>query len=340
MWAWLVLAVVIVGAFWLGAEPGLSKFFQPRHIWSRLAEPLLRSLVYISLGLLAGQVIESLGWTNRLGRLVWPLIRWARLPGPAGTAFIAAFVSGVLANSILFTSWQEGRLTRRGLIMGNLLGNSLPMFLLHLPTTLFIALSLTGQAGALYMTLMFTASLLRLLGVGLISRLIMPQCAVCELDEPPARRPWREVWAETWPKFRVRLWRLIVIIVPVYTAVALLAEMGLFTWMRDASARWISGSFLPVESMGLIAFAVMAEFTTGFAAAGALLQAGAMSVKHITLALLIGNIVATPVRALRHQLPQYMGIYTPALGLEVMILTQVVRVISVVLVTLGFFWWF
>ncbi|MBF0529047.1 MAG: nucleoside recognition protein [Deltaproteobacteria bacterium] len=338
LWAWVILAVVIAGVFWAGPEAGLIKFFRPHHLWSRLVDPLLRSMTYIALGLLAGQVIESLGWTNRLGRLVWPLIKWARLPGPAGTAFIAAFVSGVLANTLLYTSWQEGRLNRRGLILGNLLCNSLPIYFLHLPTTLFITLSLTGQAGMLYMLLMFMAAVLRLVGTTLVSRLFMPECPTCELDQPPEKRPWKEIWMETWPKFRQRLWRLTVIIVPVYLAVSLMAEAGVFTWMRDASTKWISGSFLPVESMGLVIFAVMAEFTTGFAAAGALLQAGAMTIKQTVFALLIGNVVATPVRALRHQLPQYMGIYTPGMGLQIMILTQVVRVISVILVALGFFW--
>ena len=40
------------------------------------------------------------------------------------------------------------------------------------------------------------------------------------------------------------------------------------------------------------------------------------------LALLIGNIAATPVRALRHQMPHYMGIYSPKLGTKLLAIGQ------------------
>jgi len=39
-----------------------------------LGLPIIRTTAFISLGLLVGQLIESLGWTTRLGRLVWPAI--------------------------------------------------------------------------------------------------------------------------------------------------------------------------------------------------------------------------------------------------------------------------
>lgn len=336
VWIFLSLLLIAGLAYLLATSADLSHLAKPSVLWAKLGRPMLRTVFFISIGLLVGQIIESLGWTSKLGRLVWPLINWARLPGPAGAAFTTSFVSGVWANTTLYTSWQEGRLGKRGLIMANLLCNSLPVYVLHLPTTLFIALSLTGQAGVIYMILMGLAALLRFLGVTLVSRIIMPHCDECSLDPPPSKRPIRTVWAETWPKFKIRLGRLIMVIVPVYLVVVMLAEAGFFNWLRDSLAAWVSSAFLPVETMGLVVFSLMAEFTSGFAAAGALLEAGSLSVKYVVLALMIGNIIATPVRALRHQLPQYMGIYTPAFGLQVIAINQTARVLSVVLVTLLF----
>jgi len=43
-------------------------------------------------------------------------------------------------------------------------------------------------------------------------------------------------------------------------------------------------------------------------------------------------VVATPVRALRHQLPYYMGIFRPKLGVLLITLGQTLRVISVIIV--------
>lgn len=337
---WIFVSIILItGLIYLASshvDP--ADFFRPANIWSKIGRPILRTIAFISLGLLIGQIIESLGWTARLGSLVKPLINWSRLPGPAGAAFTTAFISGVFANTLIFTSWQEGKLDKKGLILANLLCNSLPVYVLHMPTTLFIALSLTGKAGLLYMAMMFFAALLRFIGVNLISRLIMTSCDVCEPDKAPEKRPLKEVWAETWPKFKQRLKRLVIVIVPVYFAVVLLAESGFFGWLRTAMAGWISTSVVPVEAMSLVVFSLVAEFTSGFAAAGALMQAGSLAVKDAVLALMIGNVAATPIRALRHQMPQYMGIYTPALGMQVIIINQSVRIVSVVLSALVLAW--
>jgi hypothetical protein len=84
--------------------------------------------------------------------------------------------------------------------------------------------------------------------------------------------------------------------------------------------------------MSVVIFSLVAEFTSGFAAAGALLEAGALTVRETVIALLLGNVVATPVRALRHQLPYYMGIFRPKLGVLLIVLGQTLRVISVIIV--------
>ncbi|MFH1091409.1 MAG: hypothetical protein V1742_07555 [Pseudomonadota bacterium] len=332
----LLAGLFLAGLFCLAVfRFDAGHLLRPETLWRKLIFPIIRTTVFISLGLLAGQLIESLGWTSKMGRLAWPLIRWARLPGEAGASFTSAFVSGVLANTMLLTSWQEGRLTRRELILTNLLNASIPAYVLHLPSTMLIILSLTGSAGAVYVALTFSAALIRLVGVAFLSRLILPACEACRYEEPGRKRPFRQVWAETWPKFKSRLKRIVIIIVPVYLAVVLAAEAGLFTWLRTLLAGLAAGTVAPVETMGIIIFSVAAEFTSGFAAAGALLESGTLTVMQVVLALLIGNVVATPIRALRHQLPNYMGIYTPKLGVWLIVLGQSLRILSVVLVILA-----
>jgi hypothetical protein len=92
-----------------------------------------------------------------------------------------------------------------------------------------------------------------------------------------------------------------------------------------------------MEAVSVVIISLAAEFTSGFAAAGALLQAGALTVKETVLALLIGNIIAFPARALRHQLPRYVGIFSPKLGTQMLLLGQSFRVLSVFLVALLYF---
>ena len=132
---------------------------------------------------------------------------------------------------------------------------------------------------------------------------------------------------------------MLVIIVPVYVVVFLLARGGFFAWLSHALAGWVSSRSLPVEAMSVVVLAVAAEFTSGFAAAGALLQSGGLDSKEVVVALLIGNMVATPVRALRHQLPHYLGIYSPRTGAWLLAVGQGVRVASVLVVTVLYAWW-
>jgi hypothetical protein len=92
-----------------------------------------------------------------------------------------------------------------------------------------------------------------------------------------------------------------------------------------------------VESLSVVVLSFVAEFTSGFAAAGALLAAGVLTVKQTVLALLIGNILAFPIRALRHQLPHYMGIFQPKMGTQLLVMGQILRIASIVFVGVVYF---
>ena len=128
--------------------------------------------------------------------------------------------------------------------------------------------------------------------------------------------------------------------VPIYTLVFMVNAMGGFDAARQWLARFVVTSVLPMESLSVVILSFAAEFTSGFAAAGALMEAGVLTVKQTVIALLAGNIVAFPIRALRHQLPRYMGIFSPAMGLQLLLLGQGLRVISLMVVGVVYYWLF
>jgi hypothetical protein len=121
---------------------------------------------------------------------------------------------------------------------------------------------------------------------------------------------------------------IVIYLVPIYMAVFILNRMGLFAFTREWLARFVVTAVVPVESLSVVILSFVAEFTSGFAAAGALLDAGVLNVKQTVLALLTGNILAFPIRALRHQLPHYMGIFKPRMGTQLLIMGQILRVSS------------
>ena len=122
--------------------------------------PLLRLMVFITLGLIAGQVIEATGWTRQLSVVARPFFKFSNLGNRCSTAFTAAFISGVAANAMLLEFFKQKKITRLQLFLTNYV-NQLPAFFLHLPTTFFIVVPLTGRAGILYFLLTFSATLLR-----------------------------------------------------------------------------------------------------------------------------------------------------------------------------------
>lgn len=324
----LVLAWVV---FYLGGAETASSIRDPACFWKRLIKPLLRMTFLISVGLFAGQIIEASGWTGRLATIVRPLMRWGHLPDASGASFTTAFVSGTAAQAMLVSFQEEGGLTKKEVILTSLL-NGLPAYFLHLPTTFFIILPLAGRAGLLYLALTLFATLLRSAGLVVYARFSFPARHVEITDRARERKPWRLLFQETWGKFLERLQRIILLVVPVYLVVLLMSQLGFFAWLRLKLAGGISTTLVPVESVSVVVFSLAAEFTSGFAAAGALLDAGTLTVRETVIALLLGNVAATPVRALRHQLPYYIGIFKPKLGVLLITLGQTLRAISVILV--------
>jgi hypothetical protein len=129
-------------------------------IISRLLWLLARLMIFITVGLIIGQVIEAAGWIKGMSLVALPLFRFGRLGDHCSSAFTAAFFSGVTANAMLLDFFKDGHITRRQLFLTNFI-NQLPAFFLHLPTTFFIVVPLTGRAGVIYFLITFLAVVMR-----------------------------------------------------------------------------------------------------------------------------------------------------------------------------------
>ncbi len=311
-------------------------------LWHGLAVPLSRLLLSVSVGLFVGTLIEALHWTRAVAKVAQPLVRLGRLKDVAGASFSLAFFSGAAANTMLAEAYERGEITRREVMLSNLF-NSLPTYFLHLPTLFFIAAPFIGAAAALYVGLTVGAALLRTLGIVLLGRLTLPPlpegCVSCLLSEDP-KWDWRGAFKKTWARFKKRLPRMIFYTIPIYVAFFFLKRWGVFDALEAYMAEHVSFlSWLPPQAMGIVVFHMAAETTAGYAAAGALVQTGGLTVKELVLALLVGNILSSPVRAVRHQFPYYAGIFRPALALNLIISNQALRAVSIALVLAAYALW-
>ncbi len=304
-------------------------------LWAGLLLPLLRLTFFISLGLFVGNLIESLNWTHAVARAAAPLTRLARLKDVSGASFSMAFFSGAAANTMLSEAYDKGEITDRELMLSNLF-NSLPTYFLHLPTVFFITAPFIGTAAFIYVGLTLGSAFLRTGFIVLLGRLFLPLppdgCVPCRLEEGRSKN-WRDALAKTWQRFRVRINKILLITVPIYVLIFFLSRYGAFSALEKFMAEHVHVfSWLPPQALSIVVFHVAAEFTAGLATAGALLSAGSLAVRDLVLALLLGNVLSTPMRAFRHQFPYYAGIFKPRMALKLVFYNQVLRAGSIVAV--------
>ncbi len=310
-------------------------------IWTGLVLPLARLTLFISLGLFVGNFIECRNWTRWAAKLAAPLARRARLKDISGASFSMAFVSGVAANTMLAEAHEQGKLSLRELLLSNLF-NSLPTYFLHLPTIFFISASFIGPAAGVYVGLTAFSALLRTAFIVLMGRLLLPPLEHKGTLSPlPGQKDEKcSAIFNTWTRFKQRLPKILYFTVPIFTAFFLLRKWGVFQWLEQALAGNVGQiSWLPPEALGIVVFHVAAEFTAGLAAAGALIQGGDLGTKEVVLALLLGNLLSSPMRALRHQFPYYAGIFKPRLAATMIFYSQGLRAASIALVGLLYFFW-
>lgn len=331
---WISVIITLLSVFVLLRTPGINgEIITRKVIW-----PLTRLLGVMAISLSLSAVVEGMGWSAVVARLSRPMMRLGRLSDESGAAFTTAFISGLAANTLLWNAYQDGKMPKRELFLANLLNLGLPSYTLHLPTTFAIIVPLAGPAGFLYMGLTFFAALMRTVFVLVCGQVLLRPPAVeclsgtyCNYTEQNGRKAKKDAIARLLRKYlSERLRRIAMYTVPIYLLVVLLQQWGFFVWLQEESAAFIRSGVIPVEGLSVVVFSIIAEFAAGAAAAGAMMEAGVLTVKETVIALLLGNVIATPVRSLRHQLPGYLGVFRPAMGAKILLLGQTLRVMSMI----------
>lgn len=332
------LAALGLTIVFLVAEPGAMKgFLHLSHLMEKVLRPMLRAMFFMSLGLFLAMIIEAMGWTLRLGRLAAPLVSYAHLPPAAAASFTTALISNPAANGLLSEALDKHEISPRALAVANLLNGSWPAFIVHLPSSAVIAASFAGKAGLAYTAIMFAAATLRLAGAAFLGRLILPPVSRAAPAEAQGRKSLRKIWPGLRQRLLRRLTVLLSVAAPVYYLISMATELGFFEMMEKFSAAHLPDFFLPLEAAALIVFSIMAEFSSGFVAAGAMLENSTLTFAQAAAALILGNIISTPLRVLRWQLAAFLGFFRLRLGLFLILCNQGFRVLSLI-ISLFLFW--
>ena len=310
-------------------------------LYEKLLLPLLRLLLVMSLGLLVANLLEALHWTRMVARISSPIVRMANLSEAAAASFSLAFFSPSAANAMLAENHENGLLSRKELILANLF-NSSPSYLVHLPSVFSLMFAFLGKYALIYVGLTFLAATLRTLVTLVAGRIILPPLSAGSAASrplPPRGKTWKETVRATLFKFRRRISRLILFTIPVYCLVFAMQQAGWLTRAEQFLADHAGLlSFLDPQSFGIVALSFMAESNLALSAAAPLLESGALTPHQVILALLIGNILSSPIRAFRHQLPAYAGYFKPALASEMVAISQCCRILSLIAATALYYW--
>jgi hypothetical protein len=310
-------------------------------IWIQLVWPLVRILLLVSFGLVVANFIESLNWTHRLALLARPLVRFGRLSHITGASFTMAFFSGVSANTMLSEAFDKGQIDKKELVLANLF-NSLPRFFLHLPTVFFLTVPLIKGAAFIYVGLTFSAAMMQTLLVVLCGRfmLLEPEEKMHTYKANHRKISWKQALEKSIKRFRKRIPKIIYFMVPVYVLFFFLSHYGFFEVVEDYVARkaWFL-SWLDPKALGIVLLHITTEFSAGLAAAGAMLADNSLGYKEVVLALLAGNVLAAPIRAVRHQVPYYVGIFPPKIALELVGISQMFRLACIMVIGCCYYFW-
>lgn len=314
--------------------------------WPKKAVLLVELAFIIAAGILIGQVLEVAGWISTLSVLAWPLIRLGRLPRAAAPAFIMAFQSGAVANSMLVSYRDEGVINNRHLYTSVLVVSCISLFA-HLPTfivPLGFAFGWTAT-GALFGVRLAAISL-EIVLVLMVSnwlsqrwnedraRFNIPGQAVAQGGRPLQRLAFAstDFWKRVWMRSRRTIRRLLLYVVPTFAVMALLEQCKVFDYLAVWLPSVFHPAFLPPQAVAIIPAQAVNMYNGAIAAAN-FIDAGSLSIKQAVTVILLGSVITAPIRTLRHALPTYLATLGARPGLVMAVSAQALRVCFVLFFT-------
>ena len=305
--------------------------------------PLLKLFLGLALGLFIASFLEALKLTRPIAKLAKPVVKYANLGDVSAAAFAMALFSPASANALMGEKLKEKKITEKEIVISNLL-NSLPSTLLHTPSIFFIAFSILGMPAAIFISLTFLAAILRTIGTVFLGRFFL-QKNNAHRDEHQYQtneigKNWKTALQTGMQRFLQRSLRLLYVSIPIYCIIYYLQFFGFFTIAETWLAHKVGFNFLNVESLSVIMLYMAAEMQPAIIAAATLYNDNAISGNEVVLALLIGNILSSPMCAIRHQLPAYMGYFHARLAVKLILINQTWRTLSVIIVTTIYYYLF
>jgi len=289
---------------------------------------LLTVIPLFVFGVVLAQLFVEQGWLRKLSWLARPVMRFGHLhPECAGT-FIVAIISPTTAHSMLAKYHQEQRISRCELIISAIV-NALPGYVAQGRSVLPVLVPLIGILGFIYYGLVLLADLVKSIILLAIGSVILPRLDVGQVRFQESSRSQRptagQALMNSLRNARKTVPRILTTMVPVTFVVFVLIGLGIFEYAAahlGVVARYFP---IPIESMPIVATR-LASPVGAYTVAGSLLAKGVLGGKDLVMALLVGTLLST-VPNLRYLVPYYFGIFGPTIGMQLVIVSTLLRVL-------------
>jgi hypothetical protein len=276
-------------------------------------------------------ILENIGWTQRIGWIAKPFTRLGRLKEVSGVSFIVSFGSPSSGNAMLMQLYRENKIDKKELYIASL-SNTFPAALMHWRSMLPVLIPLLGVTGIIYFATFVFIGFIKTISVLLVGRFILKDNS--ELlhveNKPLSKLGFVEMLKKSIKQAIPFMKRIIFITIPVTMIIFFLVDMGIFEWLT-LHMKGVTRIFpIPPEGLG-IAAAYLGQTVAAYTIAGNLLTAGAISVKNIVLSLLLGQVLGSVITSFRYSAPYYMGIFGTKMGTELLVLSSGMRLVFTVI---------
>ncbi|MFA5315859.1 MAG: nucleoside recognition domain-containing protein [Dehalococcoidales bacterium] len=285
---------------------------------------LWRTLPFMILGVIAAELLNALGFVDKLAFLVRPITKFSHLKHESGVSFLIAFGSPLAANSMLAQYQAQGQITKKEMFLASLI-NTFPMIFMHWRSMLPPLIPLLGIIGIIYFCILMLNGLVKTLLLMFVSRFLLPARPPEQINiETKIRPPFKEVFKVSLKSSWKIIRRIVIVTVPTMIIMCVLIKVGAFDLL--ASHLGGIGAYLPIPASGLgIIVAMLGNTIAAYTVASNLLIVGEITAKGIIISLMIGSIFSNFIYTLRSSIPYYIGIFGMRNGIQLILISMAIR---------------
>ncbi|MCX9087687.1 MAG: nucleoside recognition protein, partial [Candidatus Methanoperedens sp.] len=273
-------------------------------------------------GIILMELLIEMGWVQKLGFITAPFMRFGHLREEVGVSFFVSFGSPTAGNSMVAELNKKGLIDDKETLVASLV-TSFPATFIFVRDLTPVLVILLGTTGIIYLGIVVGVGLLRTAISLALGRFLLPPKKTAIIQQDIKTKKFKDALQSAILSSWVPLRKIIPTMIIAAIIVFQLIDIGFFDMLSAYLKDLPVLKSLPVQALPIIA-AWFASNIGAYTIAGKLLADGIMTSKEIVITLLLGRVLSSMVR-LRFTIPYYTGIFSPKLGMQIMLIATLMQ---------------